>query len=130
MRTTRKIKCLACGGEVDARLTDGSEINPHSPRLRNTPYWVCDACRNYVGCHPPSGGLKGVPLGSIPTPELRAARRKIHFVLDPLWRRGPFRRRDIYKAISKHIGYTYHTANLEDVGTAEEVYGFLKGMSQ
>lgn len=46
-----QIHCCGCGETVTARLTDGREIYPHRQDLSGLPFWKCDTCGNYVGCH-------------------------------------------------------------------------------
>ncbi|BAQ44359.1 zinc-finger-containing protein [Methylobacterium aquaticum] len=73
---------ICCGR--DARLTDGTEIYPHraEPAIADKPMWVCDDCGAYVGCHPTTT----VALGTLAGPELRRLRRRVHLVIDPIWR--------------------------------------------
>ena len=116
-----KIYCCECSEKVEARLTDGGEIYPHRPDLRPMHFWKCDACGNYVGCHHKTKNPTQ-PLGIIPTPELRNARNHIHSILDPLWRDGRIKRRELYKVISDKLGWKYHTANIRSVEEARKVY--------
>lgn len=78
-----KIHCCECGNDVDARLTDGREIYPHRLDLFSLPFWKCDKCKNFVGCHHKTK-YRTKPLGCIPTPEIKNARKQIHSLLDPL----------------------------------------------
>lgn len=119
-----KLYCCGCGEEVEARLTDGAEIYPHRPDLNHPaprPYWRCDACGNYVGCHWKTED-RTRPLGNIPTAELREARRKIHELLDSLWEQGTLRRSFIYNALSEALGYPYHTGEIRTIEEARRVY--------
>lgn len=116
-----KIHCCGCNEKVDARLTDGGEIYPHRPDLKSIPFWKCDTCGNYVGCHHKTKNPTQ-PLGIIPTPELRNARNHIHRILDPLWTDGKIKRRELYKAISDKLGWKYHTAKIRSIEEAREVY--------
>lgn len=118
---TRQIYCCGCGHDVPARLTDGKEIYPHRPDLAGLPFWICDTCRNYVGCHHKTTD-RTRPLGNIPTAELRNARSKIHALLDPLWTSKGMRRSAVYAALSRQLGREYHTAELKDVAEAEKIY--------
>ena len=68
-----KIWCCGCGKEVDARLTDGAEVYPHRRDLASLPFWKCDACGNFVGCHHKTRE-RTKPLGCIPTPEIKDVR--------------------------------------------------------
>lgn len=116
-----KIYCCGCGCDVDARLTDGSEIYPHRHDLRGLPFWKCDACGNFVGCHHKTKNRTS-PLGCIPTPELKEARKKIHALIDPIWQSGKISRKELYGLISNEIGWTYHTAKIRTIEEAREVY--------
>ena len=107
---TRRIFCCCCERDIDARLTDGGEIYPHRADLQALPFWICDACRNYVGCHHKTA-KRTKPLGCIPSPEIKAARKKLHAIIDPMWRSGMIGRKDLYAAISRDIGWDYHTGN-------------------
>ncbi len=127
MTETRLIRCCGCGDKVMARLTSGAEIYPHRDDLATLPFWKCDVCGNYVGCHHKTGNPTE-PLGNIPTPELRKARGHIHAILDPLWKTKRFKRNEIYQMISDHMGFGYHTAKLRTIDEARKVYRFVKGL--
>ena len=43
--------CCGCDTGTEARLTNGAEIYPHRPDLHELPFWKCDKCGNFVGCH-------------------------------------------------------------------------------
>lgn len=119
------IFCCACDKEVQARLTDGYEIYPHRDDLWDLPFWKCDTCGNYVGCHHKVENAatedRTRPLGVIPTPEVRAIRREIHDQLDPLWRSRYMQRRDVYAQLDELLGCHYHTANIKSVAEGEQV---------
>lgn len=120
--TPRSIWCCTCGCHVAARLTSGQEIYPHRGDLQDLPFWKCDQCANYVGCHRNSKNL--VALGCIPTPQLRAARKQLHGLIDSIWQSGRMRRRDLYAAISLELGWKFHaggTKTMEEVGAALKV---------
>jgi hypothetical protein len=121
------IYCTSCQKDIEARLTDGSEIYGHRPDLQNLPFWRCDTCKNHVGCHHKTKD-RTRPLGNIPTPELRNARQHIHKILDPLWQSGKYKRGEVYGIISEKIGYRYHTAEIKTVEDAREVYKIVKGI--
>ena len=82
-----KIYCCGCETIIEARLTDGSEIYAHRPDLSDLPFWCCDTCKNYVGCHHKTEN-RTQPLGCIPTKEIRDARKHIHALLDSMWESG------------------------------------------
>lgn len=119
--------CCGCGADVTVRLTDGAEIYPHRADLADTPFWKCDACNNFVGCHHKSDDPTR-PLGCIPTPQLRAARKQIHALLDPLWKSGRMRRSEVYAALSKVLGWEYHTAKLRSLEDVQNVKRILLWM--
>lgn len=119
---TMLIFCCGCGDTVEARLTDGTEMYPHRPDLSSLPFWRCDTCRNFVGCHHKTKN-RTVPLGCIPTKELKKARQYIHGILDPLWKEGGMTRREVYALIAKKLGKVgYHTAGIRSVEEARQVY--------
>ncbi len=122
---TRSIYCAGCGKDVQARLTYGTEIYPHRGDLAELPFWKCDTCGNYVGCHHKTDNPTR-PLGIIPTKELKTARMQIHALLDPLWKEGTWGRRTLYARLTDVLGYQYHTANIRSVEEAERVIKAIK----
>jgi hypothetical protein len=117
-----KVYCCGCKTDINARLTSGGEIYPHRNDLAKLPFWKCDRCTNYVGCH--RGTHK--PLGVIATPELMGARRRIHQLLDPIWQSGKISRRKLYQKISDELGYSYHTAQIRSLEEARRVWAVIK----
>lgn len=124
----KDIHCVGCGGKVSARLTDGKEIYPHRKDLYSLPFWKCDACGNYVGCHHKTKN-RTQPLGCIPTKELMKARGHIHAILDPIWQSGKITRNKLYKLISDKVGWKYHTASIRSVEEAREIYKLIKELT-
>ena len=125
-----KIYCCTCAKEVDVRLTDGKEIYPHRPDLYELPFWKCDKCGCYVGCHHKTKE-RTKPLGVICGPEMKNARREIHKILDPLWqgKSAKFSRRQVYARLTEKLGREYHTAELRTLDEARAMYRELQGMS-
>lgn len=121
----RPIYCAGCEKEVNARLTDGTEIYPHRKDLSKLPFWRCDTCKNYVGCHHKTES-RTRPLGCIPTKELMNARKHIHALLDPMWKNGEISRGELYDRISDIVGWKYHTANIRSVDEARKVYRIVQ----
>lgn len=119
-----KIFCVQCKKDIEARLTDGKEIYPHRSDLSQLPFWKCDICKNYVGCHHKTKE-RTRPLGNIPTQELRDARKHIHKILDPLWKYGSFDRKDLYALISGIIGWDYHTSEIKSIEEARKIYRII-----
>ena len=120
-RVKTKLYCCGCEKQVFAYLTDGGEIYPHLADLRTKPFWKCETCGNYVGCHHRTD-TPTKPLGCIPTPELRRKRKDIHSVLDPLWQQGALTRSQVYNRLSEQLGYRYHTARIRSLQEANKVY--------
>ncbi len=120
-----KIYCCGCEKDIEARLTSGAEIYPHRDDLADLPFWKCDQCRNYVGCHHKTKNPTR-PLGCIATPKLVDARRHIHKIIDPLWQNHPlkFRARGwIYRWLAHKTGKKdYHTAEIRSIDEAREIY--------
>lgn len=123
------IFCCNCNSDINARLTYGSEIYPYRIDLKDIPFWKCDKCGYSVGCHHKNNDSKK-PLGIIPSPRIKKARNEIHKILDPLWKNGKYTRTELYKMISIHIGYNYHTAEIRDIEIAKKVYLFLKFLNK
>jgi len=115
------IYCCGCCENVEPRLTDGAEIYPHRKDLKALPFWKCDKCGNYVGCHHKTKN-RTQPLGCIPTPEIKKARQHIHALLDPIWKSGKMKRKELYGELTKRLGWSYHTAKIRSVEEAREVY--------
>jgi len=122
------IYCCSCGKDVYARLTDGKEIYPHRVDLFKLPFWKCDDCGNYVGCHHKTS-KPTQPLGCIPTKEIKEARIHIHELLDPIWKSGKISRAKLYKKISSEIGFNFHTANIRSIEEARVAYKIVKSIS-
>lgn len=115
------IYCTGCGKDVEARLTDGKERYPHRPDLYDLPFWKCDTCGGYVGCHHKTAN-RTAPLGYIATPAILDARKKIHALLDPLWKSGKIKRGQAYAYVSKRLGKTYHNGEIKSVEEGREIY--------
>jgi len=127
--TFRSIYCCGCESKVGARLTSGEEIYPHRQDLHTIPFWKCDTCGNYVGCHYKSR-TPTEPLGSIPTKEIRDARNYLHKAIDPMWKSGAWDRKQLYRALSDKLGKEYHTGNIRTIEEAKQVYEIIQGLKQ
>lgn len=123
------IHCCGCDGDVEARLTDGSEVYPCRQDLSALPFWKCDACGNYVGCHHKTKN-KTRPLGCISTPELKEARQFIHAILDPIWKSGTVTRKEIYSMLSEGLGYQYHTAEIRNLDEARKIFRMVRSYAR
>ena len=115
-----KIHCCACGREISARLTGGREVYPYRPDLKTLPFWRCDTCGNFVGCHHKTPNPTR-PLGCIPTPELKEVRKQIHALIDPIWKNGQMSRGKLYAKLGDALGRHYHTGELRSMDEAETV---------
>jgi hypothetical protein len=125
-----KLYCCGCRIDVKARLTDGRETYPHRDDLSGLPFWICDACKNFVGCHHKTA-KPTTPLGCIPTKEIKNARQHIHRVLDPLWKTGRLSRGDVYQRIAAKLGKAkYHTAEIRSVEEARQVYRIVQEIAE
>lgn len=122
----RYVYCCQCGEKVKANLVRGNIIYPHREDLYTVFFWQCPECKNYVGVHKNSKTKH--PLGTIPTPEIRNARNKIHDILDPLWRdkRKSRKKRDvIYNYLSNKLGKKFHTAWVININEARQIYKWI-----
>ncbi|MGD1455280.1 zinc-finger-containing protein [Vibrio harveyi] len=117
--------CCGCQTEVNARLTNGGEIYPRRIDLADLPFWICDTCKNFVGCHHKTN-KPTTPLGIIATPEIKNARKHIHALMDPLWKSGKIKRGKLYAMLSKRIGKTYHTGEIRTLSDARLVYKHIQ----
>jgi hypothetical protein len=122
--TRRLIYCCACEKDVAALLVRGDEAYRGCRHLTLLRFWRCDDCRNFVGCHHKSDDPLR-PLGCIPTPEVKEARKLIHAVLDPIWKQGHMERKRLYKLLSAKLGREYHTAELRTPEEATMIYVFV-----
>lgn len=120
-----KIYCCTCEKIIDARLTDGAEIYPHRWDLCHLPFWKCDVCSNYVGCHYKNENSI-IPLGVIANKDIRKMRKRIHSLIDPIWREGKMRRGDLYKYISDKIGYEFHTGDIQSIEDADKIIKIIR----
>ncbi len=126
MSEKMKIRCCGCNGsKVTARLTNGKEIYPHRKDLYDLPFWKCDVCGNFVGCHHKTKN-RTQPLGCIPTPEIKNARQHIHRILDPIWKSKLAKRNEIYAWLSEQLGWKYHTAQIRSIEEARKVYRLVQ----
>lgn len=115
------IYCTGCEKDVEARLTDGKERYPHRPDLYDIPFWKCDTCGGYVGCHHKTDNPTK-PLGVIATKEILEARKKIHALLDPMWKSKRIKRGQAYAFVSNRLGYNYHNGEIRTLEEARTIY--------
>lgn len=74
--------------------------------------WLCKPCDAYVGCHQNTKQ----PLGIMANKETRAWRIKVHAVIDPLWKSGKMKRKEVYAILNKMAGKYFHVgeSSIED----------------
>jgi hypothetical protein len=89
--------------------------------LYELPFWKCDTCGNYVGCHHKTANPTK-PLGVIATKEILEARKKLHALLDPLWKSKKIKRGQAYAYIGHRLGYPYHNGEIRTIEEARTVY--------
>ena len=127
-----RLKCYICNKEIEAIKASGKDVYPHRPDLANIVIWVCPDCGGYVGSHKSNGK----PLGDIVSKEVKDIRISIHNSLDPLWRTGRYKRKELYAMLSAELGWTYHTAKIRSADEGKRVltlvqnirmYGDIKG---
>lgn len=116
-----KIYCCACNQDIEARLTSEKEIYPHRADLKDLPFWKCDTCGNFVGCHHKTNN-RTAPLGCIPTAEIKNARKHIHALIDPMYKSGQITRTKLYERLSDAVGWKYHTAKIRTIEEARTAY--------
>lgn len=116
-----RLYCCSCGKEVEACLVKGDKIYPHRPDLYKKNFYQCPKCGQYVGCHKDTTR----PMGCIPSEAVKIGRKKIHAILDPIWKSGKLTRKEIYKRISDRLGYTYHTGETKSVSECMLVYDIV-----
>ena len=84
------------------------------------------SCENFVGTHKDSALTNPIPLGCIVGEEIKKVRMHIHKLIDPVWRSGKIKRKDLYNNISDLLGYEFHTANIENINEARKIYKIIK----
>lgn len=114
---TTIIFCCFCNVDVDARLTSGKEIYPKRSDLSDLPFWICDKCGNFVGCHHKTAD-KTKPLGCIPTISIRNERVQIHYIIEKSIKDGLSTKPQFYKEMSARAGRNYHTAEIRTIEEA------------
>lgn len=122
------IYCCQCKKEVEPNLIDGSIAYNHRPDLHFLYFWQCPHCKNFVGTHKTKQRWQE-PLGCIATQAMKDARRKLHCILDPLWKNKLFTRKDLYKIISEKLGYEYHTANTKSLDEIKKVETIITALT-
>ena len=95
-----KIYCCQCKKDIKPIKVKGALVYPYNTKLQDLDFWMCQRCKNFVGCHPNSTR----PLGVIANKEIKQMRIKIHNLLDPIWKSGKMSRKEVYKQLSDVLG--------------------------
>ncbi len=82
--------------------------------------YYCKPCDAYVGCHENSRR----PLGIMANRELREYRKRVHSLIDPLWKSKEMSRGRVYSILTEFLGYQYHTGE-SDLETCKKIIAFL-----
>lgn len=127
---TKTIYCCQCRQNVEARLTNGQEVYAKRTDLSKLPFWICDTCHNWVGCHHKTKN-RTKPLGVIPSHDIKKARSHIHAILDPIWITSRRTRSSVYKRIAEELGKeVYHTADIRTIEEARDVYRIVRKIAK
>lgn len=104
-------------------------VYPRSPKLAHDKFWMCNSCKNFIGCHKNANKNKMKPLGVIANKELKQARISIHNIIDPIWKEEKMKRGEVYAILSQELGYTYHTGELRSLDEARKVWRIVAELS-
>lgn len=83
--------------------------------------YFCKPCNTYVGCHENTRR----PLGTMADKELMGWRMKAHEVIDPLWKTGQMKRKEVYKMLKEKLGREIHIGE-SDIETCKGIISLLK----
>ena len=116
--------CPHCSGSV--RLANNSEVYGQS--YGEWPWmYLCEreSCRAYVGTHP----YTGIPVGTLATADIRAARVKAKTQFNAMWQSGQMSRTDAYGWLAARMNIPVASAHFGwfDVAQCNEA---LKVMSE
>ena len=108
-----KMICPYC--KKEAKWIDNAEV--YGKRYgKSYMCYYCRDCDAYVGCHNNTES----PLGTMANKELREWRMKAHAVIDPLWKNGAMKRKEVYYRLMKVMGRWVHIGE-SDIETCQEV---------
>lgn len=115
--------CSYCGQK--AKLVNGAVIYPHRADLHEKPFYQCEPCGAYVGCHP--GTI--TPLGRLANAELRREKMAAHAAFDPLWKTKRMKRGEAYAWLAKKLRMKKEDCHIGmfDVDTCRRVVDVCKG---
>lgn len=113
MKNNKEIICPYCGNK--AEWVENKEIYGRNYGKSYMMY-LCKPCDAYVGCH----NNTRTPLGVMANKELREWRKKVHALIDPIWKTGKLHRAQVYARLSNALGYQYHTGE-SDIETCKKI---------
>lgn len=107
------MKCPYCDNE--AKWTTNEDI--YGKRYgKSYMVYFCDPCNAYVGCH--NNSKK--PLGTMADATLRSFRVRAHEKIDPLWKKGEMKRKEVYEMLRKKLGKVVHIGE-SNIETCREI---------
>lgn len=118
----KRVYCCQCKDYIKPDTVKGDVIYPNYPQLREKLFYQCRTCKNYCG-------RSNADFVSIPTPEVRAMRKEVHDIIDPLWRGGLVGRGFVYKCMSEAMGYDYHNSSLSNMNEARKALKAAKSVA-
>lgn len=123
--TTRLVTCSYCGGR--AKFVSGDVVYGRTGPWSSMAFWYCAPCKAWVGCHKRNskyGFIGDEPLGRLADYELRRAKRILHSVFDPLWKRKWMPRGVAYKSLAKAMGIPVKDCHIGyfDLNQCREAY--------
>ena len=121
------MECHYCKGL--ATVTTGRVIYPHRPDLFMKPFWRCNGCGAYVGCHPGTYA----PLGTLASREVRRARLQAHAAFDARWKSGgDMPRKEAYAWLAAELGLPVDQCHIGmfDLATCEKVIRLCEGKAE
>lgn len=122
----KDVYCPYCGRR--AEFVDSAEV--YHGRSYGMIY-LCRPCDAYVGCHEYGDG--DVPKGRLANAELRRWKIAAHNAFDPLWMRGPFKRRRnaAYAWLAEQMGLPKEETHIGmfDVAQCKQVIQICKERS-
>lgn len=88
--------CIYCGNEIN--LVSNKEV--YGRKRGNGMCYKCSKCDSYVGVHPDLI----TPLGILADKRLRELKKLAHWLFDPLWRNGVYKRSEAYAKLAHKMG--------------------------
>lgn len=126
----RWVKCLSCDDHVRAKLVLGSIAAPDVHKLADKLYFLCRGCGNFVGSWHNKGDIY-LPVGTIPTKEIQAAREVVYENMQILIDSGRYNRTALYNLLSRKLGWRskFGVAKIDSIKQAKNITKMLKKIS-